>query len=564
MSVIEVGADGWYHPTTTADLQALVKWAHDEGGAIQVRPRGAGLSTKAAIPEIDGKPPSGVTGVSLDRMNAVGPLVEQADGTALVGVQAGCLLGPAYDDVDGRSWPASLTYVLQRQGYALSQLAGVSHQAVGGFLQTGSAGGSIAHSLYDDLMAVELVDGRGQLRHYRRPADDDPDDPFWGVGTAMGLCGVVTELTLRVHPTYNVRGRELTVELDRAPIDLLGEGDGARPSLAQYLRATPYARILWWPQKDLNRVQIWEVSERLAPTDDFEPRPFEIMGRFSSLIGSLLLTIIGNADDLDPVPPRLGRWAARFDRWLDREPSTAGRPVFGQAPEAKRGWRGAKERLWSDRITEGVRYAVAELLDGSRGERLGKLLQRLAPGLTDELLPAFVRNEDKPFQDWWLCGLPMDNLMEEALWHTELSELWIPLERAAEVVAALASYYAAGGDEDLAYERTGPFALELYGGAASPFWMSPGFGGPCLRVNVFWFAGWQGRSRAELYQGIWELLKPFDFRVHWGKNAPGPSPDWIAYHRRQLPKMTAFLALQSELDPEGIFVSDYYREHLGI
>jgi hypothetical protein len=41
-----------------------------------------------------------------------------------------------------RSWEQSLCYALQQRGYALPDLGGISHQSVGGFLSTGSAGGT--------------------------------------------------------------------------------------------------------------------------------------------------------------------------------------------------------------------------------------------------------------------------------------------------------------------------------------------------------------------------------------------------------------------------------------
>jgi hypothetical protein len=593
--------DGRHHPATQAEVQALVAYAYEH--SIPVRVTGAGLSTPKSVhndgDEGVGPPPPGVFEIVLDRLRRV-RFEEEHDGHAIVAAEAGCLLGRQYDDPEGTSWPTTLTYLLQEKGYALPLLGGISHQSVGGMLMTGSAGGSVRHSLHDSVQRLLLCDGTGRLHDLRR---DDPDpagrDRFFAVGVSMGLCGVLLEVWLRVEPRYDVVGSELGVRLAEAPVDLLGKGDGTRPNLEKYLTAIDYARFLWWPQHGFERVQLWH-ADRITAQPGFVPLPYELMNKRDSLLGSLLVTILGNLDDLSAVPAKLESWNRELARLLDGHTDRAGCPRPRTVPPVSKAdvllelrrrlglavkkhprfhegdgdedvqaiekERGAPPHGpdWSDSMAGLMVWAIERVLEGGSGMAIGAVLKRLLPEFIDELLGIFVQDGEKQFRDSWMCGLPMDNQMEEALWRTDFTELWIPLERAAEVVQAMHHFYAAGGDVREAYARTGPFTVELYAGAPSDFWMNPGHGGPCLRINVFWFHKWAGSPRDARYPALWNLLEPFGFRPHWGKHLPGPSERWRAHYRRYLPKLDAFLKVRAELDPRQLFVTRYWREHLGI
>ncbi len=606
MSMISKAADGWYHPESTEQLQLLVRFAHDKG--MKVRVKGAGLSTPKSVHhdghDGSGAPPAGAISVVLDKMQQV-VFEEEHDDDAIVSVQADCLLGRAYDDRTGASWPGSLSYVLQKKGYALGQLAGVSHQVLAGFMMTGSAGGSIRHGFLDDVLRLQIVDGTGKLHDLRR---DDPDpearDRFFAAGVSMGLLGVLTKVWLRVHKTYNVTGGELSVAFDKAPIDMTGPGAPGRPSLASYFGGRDYARLLWWPQNDLDRLQIWH-GDRIEPKSDFKPQPFEVLSKAESLAGSLVYTILGNLDDLSAVPAKLESWHAELARTWDGHAAEVARPRPGADKAVtkkqvldvlKSGLRRAvykhpdfnegaentdadyraliDERAraqeeesdgdWTDRATDVLLWGFEQILDGRSGKALGAVVKRLLPGWIDELLGMFIRPGERSFRETWMHGIPMDNGMEEALWRTDFTELWIPIDKAAQVVQAMKTYYAAAGDKKEALRRTGPFTVELYSGKRSDFWMSPGYGSDCLRINVFWFHRWAGEPSDSFYPAMWELLEPFGFRTHWGKYLPKASAKWLAHYKKQLPKLGEFLKLREQFDPKQIFVTSYWREHFAI
>jgi hypothetical protein len=166
------------------------------------------------------------------------------------------------------------------------------------------------------------------------------------------------------------------------------------------------------------------------------------------------------------------------------------------------------------------------------------------------------------FRDAWMCALPMDNQMDDQLWGTRFTEVWIDLEHAEAMMADLRDYFRAGDDKKLAYERTGPYGYELYLGPESNFWLSPGYGGARLRFDPFWFELW-GEGAYQAMEPFWKMLEKYDFRCHWGKILPR-GKKWPAYWRKQYPKWDDFLALRKELDPDDVFLSKYWREHLGL
>ena len=45
---------------------------------------------------------------------------------------------------------------------------------------------------------------------------------------------------------------------------------------------------------------------------------------------------------------------------------------------------------------------------------------------------------------------------------------------------------------------------------------------------------------------------------------PSPPRKWAAYYERQLPRFTDFKKLRGEYDPDEIFLTSYFREHLAI
>jgi hypothetical protein len=602
--------DGWYHPGDEAEVAALV--AHARATKSKLRVRGAGHSEGAAIytPGFDGlgKPPAGAIDVMLDRMRAVIVHPDPVDrARAVVEVEAGCHLGrDPYDPTGTSTWGNSLNAQLQRAGWALPDLGGITHQTVGGFLSTGSSGGSRQFSIHDAIVMIRFVDGTGAVHEVAR---DDVDavrrDLFDAVSVSMGLLGVITRVWIELVPTYDVFGTQVTTATSDAAIDFFDERPD-RPSYADFLLKAPYARLMWWPQHDFDRMVVWQAT-RQAPFPGFEHKPYLQLGRaakVTSLAGSLLYALIGNLDDLAGLRKKLDPWFAQLEDALEGDPD----PNACVTPAAL-GWdrrvkvdevlsvlhgrvsRGLKKspRITSvttsvslfgpifsvtqhirgtflsdkvaDAIVELVRLMLDDALDGTLAQILADVLDREMPYVIDEILEPFVELGTQTFWDSWMCGLPLDNQMDEQLWPTRFTELWVPIDQAADAMKALRQHYRGGGDPARAFAATGSFACEMYASKASRAWLSPSHGTDTVRFDIFWFGMNSGDPRV-FYEPFWKALDPFAFRPHWGKILPGPHGTWRKAWRARFPRLADFLKLRATLDPDDVFLTPYWREHL--
>ena len=94
--------------------------------------------------------------------------------------------------------------------------------------------------------------------------------------------------------------------------------------------------------------------------------------------------------------------------------------------------------------------------------------------------------------------------------------------------------------------------------------MHPAYERDSLRIDLFWFARNHGDPTRGWFVQFWRLLQPFGYRLHWGKYLP-IDPDLGAAHLRLThPAMGRFLALRKEMDPDGVFLTSYWRTALGI
>ncbi|HEY7512727.1 MAG TPA: FAD-binding protein [Vicinamibacteria bacterium] len=123
--------------------------------------------------------------VSLERFDAVSG-VDRAAGTVEVGA------GVKY---------AALCPRLLRQGFAVANLASLPHIAVVGACSTATHGSGTGN-LATQVAALEMVDGRGEVVTL---SADRQREEFEGAVVGLGALGVVTRVTLRVVPAFDVR-----------------------------------------------------------------------------------------------------------------------------------------------------------------------------------------------------------------------------------------------------------------------------------------------------------------------------------------------------------------------
>lgn len=537
------------HPSTEAQIAALVRRAHDQG--LQVRVRGAAHSMGPAI-YTDGQqpvpkhvneqnPPDGSNiNIMLDRFRGLNWIDEE---NGIVEAEAGIHLGHDPRDPAGTSTlENSLLHQIFTKGWTLSDLGGITHQTVGGFLSTGSSGGSIKFGIDENIIGFRVIDGQGNARWFERGVDEE----FNAFGVSLGLLGIITKVRLELKRAFDIKGEERTTPASgsQCPIDLFGPGSGTVPSLRKFMEDTDYTRILWWPQQGGERIVTWQ-AERTATGGTL--KPYRNVGDLEQLLIAIFFTIAGNIDDLSELSKKMPML----------------RPRYREAA------RLAVEAWGVPKLLSGVTTAVA-----SRGWFIDLVLKHY-PSLRDKLRKIFPRildlfqpitkpDDDKGFRDHAWRSLPMDNGADDTLLRTDFTELWIPIERTQDTMRVLKEHFDAGG-----IPATGYFATELYASKASEFWLSPSYKSAVFRVDPFWYSTNPGDPTVKggFFAKFWDLLRANDipFRLHWGKGLPDyDHAGWAKYFESQYPRWKDFMALRAVRDPKNVFLTGYWRRHLGI
>jgi D-arabinono-1,4-lactone oxidase len=187
--------------------------------------------------------------------------------------------------------------------------------------------------------------------------------------------------------------------------------------------------------------------------------------------------------------------------------------------------------------------------------RAGRWNRGLA-ALYNAFLP---EGEEQHFRDAWWRVLPQDDELDERFFDSTWCELWIPADATDEAIRRLREHYRTGG-----HPATGAYTLEIYGAPPSRFWLSPGYARESTRLNICWHESTKGDPRETYFPQFWSLLGDLDFRMHWAKHR-FPDPPRAARHARAAhPRLGEFLELRENMDPDGVFLSDYWREQLGV
>lgn len=540
MDNIKIGADGFYHPATEEQIQALIK--HANQNKLKVRVRGAGHSVDQAIYTDQGD--AGGIDIMLDQLSfdPKNPddkvRINAKKMTATV--KSGCHLGfDPYDPAGVSSWHNSLLYQLDQAGFAVPDLGGIIHQAVGGFISTGSSGGSLNDSFGEQIIALTLIDGKGEKHHATR---ESGDDLFFAAGVSMGLLGIITEVTFQLVKKFNIIGEQTTTTVDGCAIDLFGNGSAGKPSLQAFLYNTQFTRLMWWPQAGVERMVVWKArqmqeadyNQQTGTPEQFKPKPYYEFPRFGKM--NLAASKFTTPDIPTEGPSQMlaeaagGLFYSIIGNW--HQALKALRPSFLLRMALK-----LVEWLYPKHILPAV-------------------LKAFNPLDTDPDPITKAPSRPQKFWDYWWSSLPMDNCVDDKLVPTDFTEIWIPISKTAEVMRKLRDHYRENG-----LAATGSYSCELYAAKKSDFWMSPSYNEDMFRVDIFWFGYNEGDPQQVYYPQFWDLLMPeFPCRFHWGKYMP-ENPEYLA---KQYPKWKAFMALREKHDPAQIFVTDYWRQRLGI
>ena len=117
----------------------------------------------------------------LQRVGILGTELEGGTSWLYCRIGGGCHLGE--DPLDSNSnFQDPACYQVAIHGYGFPTLEGIIHQTIGGFVMTGSAGGSLKHSFADVIREIEFVNGNAEVQI------PTPGSGLWcAVGVYMGV-----------------------------------------------------------------------------------------------------------------------------------------------------------------------------------------------------------------------------------------------------------------------------------------------------------------------------------------------------------------------------------------
>ncbi len=555
---IPIAADGFYHPSSEAEIIELINYARAE--KLQVRGRGATHSVAWSIysDPVDGSPPNrtlqqspppGEVNIAFDKMRAL-EWIDETNG--VIEGEPGINLGWDPQDPFGVSTlENSFLHQIFEKGWAVNTLGGITHQTLGGFTATGSAGGSTRYA-WDNAIAYRVVDGSGNAEWI-----DQSHPHFDAMGTSMGLLGIVTKIRLQLVPMYNIKGTEIITPTGgpEAPMDFFGPGSADQPSLQKYLTDAPYTRIVWWPQRGVERIQTWRADRVPASNDDlvpYESFPKTYGGQTEMLLGALVFVLFGNSN-----PGRIIKLI-----W-----QKVGAYLEGLAFALTESKKGELARFFTYLL--GCVTGIVVWMLGIVLAFLSGLVRLAFPKLLPAFNPMTKRGNETRFQDWYWRSLCMDNTVSDDLLGTEFTEIWVPISRAEEVMNLYQQRF-----EEKGYAATGYFSTEVYGGPPTSGWMHPGYTDGTdeykdgtVRIDVYWYRDNKGVPNTDegFLDQYWEVLRDnqIPFRLHWGKFIPRYDfADWAAHYKANLPRFEDFMTLRKARDPDGIFFTSYWRERL--
>ena len=324
----------YYHPSTEQEIIDMVKYANQN--KLELRVRGSGHSFPRSIftdkctldkVDVDASAPKGNNiNLMLDKYAKIESLTKES---SFVRVQAGICLGynPNYS---GSTSNNGLLDQLYNHGWTFDDLGGVTRQTVSGFLSTGSSGGSTTYSIEKNVYALRIIDGTGQVYEVNR---DEDHDMFRAALVSMGLLGVLSKVTFKCSPTFDIQGEQNSSSVENCKVDIFNDNpsDITKTGLTTFLTSTTYARILWWPQasnisadsktkvKTNERLQVWQAHRiKLGPNDEI--KSFKLFHSLEEMmLYSFLMTFMGNIEHMEEVRTIMDTKKSRFDSLLHEE-----------------------------------------------------------------------------------------------------------------------------------------------------------------------------------------------------------------------------------------------------
>jgi FAD-linked oxidoreductase len=242
-------------PVDEAGIVEVVRFAGREGLTVRAAGSGHSFNALACTDEVlvDLARCTGV--LALDR---AAPTVTVLPGTTLAEVSA----------------------VLDRAGLALANVGTLAGQTVAGAISTGNHGTGIAHPPFaGQVAALRLVTADGSVR-----AIDPDTEPtlFRAARTSLGALGIISAVTLRCVPAFNLR-----VVTRSKPLDALLDG------VEEWAASADHVTFSWLPWSDRAGLRSLSVTD--------QPRTRRgALARYATTLEEVRCGLVGQAGRLRP------------------------------------------------------------------------------------------------------------------------------------------------------------------------------------------------------------------------------------------------------------------------
>ena len=168
--------------------------------------------------------------VSLDRMQGLISCDKEALTATVSGGTRLYLLGP----------------LLHAQGMAMENLGDIDQQSIAGAISTGTHGTGIRlGSLSTQVVALKIVNGQGEVVTYTRR-----DEAFKAAQLALGMLGIITEVTLQCVPRF-----KLALEVEKGSLDHVIE------TYSTINEANRNFEFYWFPHTTSVAKKRWNITE---------------------------------------------------------------------------------------------------------------------------------------------------------------------------------------------------------------------------------------------------------------------------------------------------------------
>jgi FAD/FMN-containing dehydrogenase len=163
---------------------------------------------------------------------------------------------------------------------------GVGEATYGGVIATGCHGSGIGfQSISDYVIAMRVITSRGKTK----VIDDRDEEVLNAARLSLGLFGMVTEITMRVEPEFNVKVEEFNMSLAEC-----------LATVKEFVLENEYAEVAWVPFTEQVNMQRANRTQEVATRIGFEPEKTPFESALHNTISATSVQALINSPDQTP------------------------------------------------------------------------------------------------------------------------------------------------------------------------------------------------------------------------------------------------------------------------